>query len=84
MVLKQSLEDHLRYNSLRMNFIHLELLVVCDKYRKSRNSFNRFPEIPFNDSLRSNPSCHTLSKTFDISKKTPLTSSPSSDDLYIS
>ena len=52
--------------------------------RKSRKRFKRFPEIPFWFSLRSKPSCHTLSKALDISKKTPLTSNPSSNDLYIS
>ena len=30
------------------------------------------------------PSCQTLSKSFNISRKAPLTSKPSSDDLYIS
>ena len=54
------------------------------QYRKSRKSFKRFPEIPFKDSLRSNPSYHTLFKAFDVSKKTPLTSSLSSNNLYIS
>ena len=53
------------------------------QYRKSPNIFNRFPEIPFKMNFRSNASYHTLSKACDISKKTPLTSSPSSNDLYI-
>ena len=40
--------------------------------------------MPFKESLTSNTSCHTFFKAFDISKKTPLTSSSSSNDLYIS
>ena len=51
--------------------------------KKSRKRLKWLPEIPFRFSLRSKPSCHTLSKTLDISKKTPLTSNPSSKDLYI-
>ena len=49
------------------------------QYRKATKSFKRFPELLFN-----NPSCHTLSKAFDISKRTPHTSSPSLNDLCIS
>ena len=36
-------------------------------YRKSRKSFKRIPDIPFEDNFRSNPSYHTLSKAFDVS-----------------
>ena len=43
---------------------------------KSCKSFKR---LPFWFSLRSKPSCHTLSKALDISKKNPLTSNPSND-----
>ena len=50
------------------------------KYPKS---FKKFPETAFKNSLRSNPSCHTLSKVFDISKNSPLTSSQSSNDLNV-
>ena len=53
-----------------------------DKYRKSSESFKRFPEILFRG-LRSNSLCHTLIKVFDISKKTPFPSIPSSNDVYI-
>ena len=52
--------------------------------RKSRKRFKRFPEVLFWFSLRRKPSCHTLSKALDISKKTYLTSNPLSNDLYIS
>ena len=38
----------------------------------------------FKESVTSNPSCHALFKDFERSTKTPLTSSPSSNDLYIS
>ena len=34
--------------------------------------------------MKSKPSCHTLLKALDISKKTPLTSNLSSNDLDIS
>ena len=58
-----------------------ELLVVIDEKRKSSKCFNRFPEIPFWFSLRSTRSHHALAKAFDVSKKTPLTSNPSSNNL---
>ena len=44
--------------------------------KKLRKCFKRFLEIPFWFSLRSKPSCYTLQKALDISKKTPLTSNP--------
>ena len=40
--------------------------------------------MPFYFNLKIIPSCHTLSNAFDISRKTLLTSNPSSSDLYIS
>ena len=52
--------------------------------RKSCKGFLRFPETPFKDSLRINPSCHTLSKAFGITKETPFTSNPSLNGLCIS
>ena len=48
-----------------MNLVHLELLLVCDK-------FEMFPEIQSKDILASNPLYHTLPKAFDISEETPL------------
>ena len=63
-----------------MNFVHLELLAAFDN---KKNLVKEIPEKPFKVSLRSNPSCHTLSKTFDISRKTPLNLSPSSNYLHI-
>ena len=54
------------------------------QYRNSYKSFKRLPEIPFKDVHDiDNPSWHTLSKVFNITKKNPLTSSPSSNELYI-
>ena len=38
------------------------------------NNFNKFPETPFCFNLKINPSCQTLSKTFEISKNIALTS----------
>ena len=46
--------------------------------------FNKSPEMPFCFSLKITPSCQTLSKALDMSKKTLLTSSSSSKDLLIS
>ena len=54
--------------------IQLELFVNCDNIENHPEVLKYFQiyhlEIPL---------CHTLSKAFDISKKTPLTSSPSSN-----
>ena len=44
-------------------------------FKKLLIRFNKVLEIPIDLSLKINPSCHTLSKTFDISKKTPRDSS---------
>ena len=52
--------------------------------RKSHKRFSKLPDIPFCFNLKMRPSCQTLSNAFDISRKTPLTSNPSSNDLYIS
>ena len=46
-----------------------------DVYRKLRNRFRRFPDILRDSSLYGNPSCHTLSNTFEMSKILPVTSS---------
>ena len=37
-----------------------------------RNRIRTFPEIPIDSSLYKRPSCHTMSNTFEISKKFPL------------
>ena len=49
--------------------------------KKSDKICKRSPETPFCFNLKISPSCQTLSKALDISKKTPLTSNPSSNDL---
>ena len=56
-----------------MNFVILRKITTFKtirclrRYKKSRKSFKRFPDIPFEDNFRSNPSYHTLSKAFDVS-----------------
>ena len=51
---------------------------------KSIIKFRSFLNIPFCFNLYLRPLCHNLSKTLEISRKTPLTLYPSSNDLYIS
>ena len=51
---------------------------------KSIIKFRSFLHIPFCFNLYVRPLCHNLSNTLEISSKTPLTSYPSSNDLYIS
>ena len=41
--------------------------------KKLLNTLRRFPEIPVRSSLDSDPSCHTLSKAFEISQRLALT-----------
>ena len=67
-----------------MNFVHLELLVVFDNIENHVKVLKGFQRYHLKIVLRSNPLCHTLSKAFYTSKKTTLTSSPSSNDLHIS
>ena len=48
---------------------------LCFRFSmKLDKRFNKFPEIPFCCNLWITPSCYTLSKAFDISRKTPLAS----------
>ena len=47
----------------------------CLSSRKLRDRFRRFPDIPRNSSLYSNPSPHTLANALEMSKKLLLTSS---------
>ena len=49
--------------------------------KKSHNKFKSSPNMPFCFNLKMIPSCHTLSNAFDISRKTLLTSNPSSNDF---
>ena len=51
--------------------------------RKSHTRFSKLPDIPFCFNFKTRPLCQTLSNTFDISRKTPLTSHPSSNDSNI-
>ena len=53
----------------------LRTTLWCLSLRKLRNRFSRFPDIPRDSNFYSNPSCHTFSNAFEISKKWPLTSS---------
>ena len=52
--------------------------LLVNEYFKT---FNNLPDIPFSCNLKIKPSCQTLLNAFEISRKTPLTSSPSSNDL---
>ena len=52
--------------------------------KKSIIKFRSFPDIPFCFNLYVRPLCHTLSDALKILIKTPLTSYPLSNDLYIS
>ena len=53
-------------------------------FKKSFKTCNRFPDIPLRVNFRISHSCQTLSKAFDMSKNTPLTSRSLSKDCYIS
>ena len=53
-------------------------------FRKHFIKQRRFSEIPYWFNLSMRPSCHTLSKALDISRKTPLTSRPLSNESQIS
>ena len=53
-------------------------------FRESHKSFSKLPDMPFCFDLKVRPSSQTLSNPFDMSRKTLLTSNPSSNDLYIS
>ena len=44
---------------------------------------NNFPDIPFCSNLKMRPSCQTVSNAFDMPRKTPRTSYPSSNDASI-
>ena len=52
--------------------------------RKSHKRFSKLSDIPFCVDLKIRPLHQTLSNAFDISRKIPLTSNTSSNDLYIS
>ena len=56
---------------------------VFDIYllKKSSMNFNTFPDILLSFNFNNKPSCQTLSKAFDMSRKTLLNSQPSSNDL---
>ena len=68
---------HIKTWSFKTTFYFLFL-------KKSHNKFKNLPDMPFCFNLKIIPSCHTLLNAFDISRKTLLTSNPSSDNLYIS
>ena len=68
---------HIKTWSFKTTFYFLFL-------KKSHNKFKNLPDMPFCFNLKIIPSCHALLNAFDISRKTLLTSNPSSDNLYIS
>ena len=48
---------------------------LCFLYvKKCFKTLNKLPDIPFSYNLNIRPLCQTLSKVFEISRKTPLTS----------
>ena len=53
-------------------------------FKKSDKTLSSLPEISFCFSLKTIPLSQTLSNAFEISRKTPPTSKPSSKDFYIS
>ena len=53
-------------------------------FKKSDKTLSILPEMPFCFSLRIIPLCQTLSNTFEMSRKAPLTSNPPLKDLHIS
>ena len=56
----------------------------CFQYfKKSFKRYNRFPDITLRLNVRISPLCQTLSKPFDMSKNTPLTSWLLSENWYI-
>ena len=52
--------------------------------RKLHKRFSKLPNISFCFNSKMRPQYQTLSNAFDISRKIPLTSTPKSNDLYIS
>ena len=52
------------------------------EFKKSVMISNRLPEIQFYSNLHKRPLCHTLLNALGMSKNTPRTSRPSSNDLY--
>ena len=54
---------------------HLELHVDNDQIDNSSKKARRFPDMPFRLNLKIIPSCQTLSKALDISRKMARVSS---------
>ena len=52
----------------------LRIIFVFYLLRNLLKRLNKYPEIPLRLNLWIIPSCHTLSKAFEISRNTPLTS----------
>ena len=78
-----NLEELLYLLQSKKMFVRLELLFVSYfSKNQSVKSFNKFPDIPFWDGRT--PSCHTLSKAFELSRKTLLFSSLASNASDIS
>ena len=53
-------------------------------FKKSPKRFSKYPDMPFWVSLKMIPPFHTLPNAFEISRKTLVTSRPSSKELYVS
>ena len=72
-----------------MTFVHVEIWPVIStccflSLKKSRKSWSKLHDIPCWVNLKILRSCQTLSNALEMSKKTPLTSWPSSRDLWAS
>ena len=52
----------------------LRTTLCCLLLKKLSNNLSKLPEIPIVSSLKMRPSCHTLSKALEISRKLLLTS----------
>ena len=67
-----------------LTFSHVFLLRTTLSFLLIKNvdkMCNGLPDMPFWDNLNNRPLCHTLSKALEISRKTFLTSWPSSNDV---
>ena len=70
----------LQYYSMK-RIVHLNRLILSWSLI---NHQKYLPQIPFHFNLHMRPLCHTLSNALDMSKNTPQTSRPSSNNLCIS
>ena len=73
--------EHLLQHQTSLGLAHLtKRFHVLRKWHKI---FSKLRDIPFCFNLKMGPSCQTLSNAFDMSRKAPLTSNPSSKDFMV-